>query len=146
MSTWTIATDATACGHRRILRYPDEVLCAICEDGPCEEASCPQRLKAATVGIALIAAERRRQIEVNDWTPEHDDQHTGGELATLACYYALPCHPDEAECLFPAGWDEKGMKREGDEFQPSDHDLVKAGALIAAELDRRARAKSGGQS
>ena len=29
-------------------------------------------------GVELIAAERQRQIEVEGWTPEHDDAHVGG--------------------------------------------------------------------
>ena len=37
-----------------------------------------------------VAAERRRQIEVEGWTPEHDDQqHAGGELAVAAACYVL---------------------------------------------------------
>lgn len=35
-------------------------------------------------GIDLIAAERQRQIEEEGWTPDHDDQHTNGELALAA--------------------------------------------------------------
>lgn len=32
-------------------------------------------------GIERIAAERRRQIGEEGWTPEHDAQHVNGELA-----------------------------------------------------------------
>jgi len=35
-------------------------------------------------GVALIAAERRRQIEAEGWTPEHDDEHTRGQIALAA--------------------------------------------------------------
>lgn len=34
--------------------------------------------------IAEIAAERKRQIEAEGWTPEHDDAHDKGELARAA--------------------------------------------------------------
>ena len=41
-------------------------------------------------GIDLIADERRRQIEVEKWTPEHDDEHAENELALAAAVYAIP--------------------------------------------------------
>lgn len=42
-------------------------------------------------GVDLIAAERKRQIEKEGWTLQHDrDEHTGGELALAACCYAAP--------------------------------------------------------
>lgn len=37
-----------------------------------------------------IAAERRRQIEAKGWTPEHDDGHVRGEIATAAADYLMP--------------------------------------------------------
>lgn len=42
-------------------------------------------------GVELIAAERRRQVDVEEWTAEHDADHRDGELAWAACYYAMPC-------------------------------------------------------
>ncbi len=80
-------------------------------------------------GAELIAAERRRQIEVLGWTPEHDDQHEDGELLYAAEAYMFG-DPDS----WP--WDEDG-------FRPTDiiHDLARAGACIAAEIDRRQRIK-----
>lgn len=96
-------------------------------------------------GIELIAAERARQVEKEGWTPEHDDQHDNEELALAACYYALPAPmpitygrgeyiigPDS---LFPSEWSETLMKRSADRIR----NLVKAGALIAAEIDRLQR-------
>lgn len=41
-------------------------------------------------GVDLIAAERKRQIEVEGWTPEHDDKYDAGELAWAAVCYAAP--------------------------------------------------------
>ena len=78
-------------------------------------------------GAELIAAERQRQIDAEGWTPEHDDLHDGGELAYAAVGYIKR---DRAE--FPLSWT----------FKPGDRvrDLVKAGALIAAEIDRLNRA------
>lgn len=42
-------------------------------------------------GIELIAAERARQISVEGYTPEHDDELSDSELGFAACYYAMPC-------------------------------------------------------
>ncbi len=53
-------------------------------------------------GVAAIAAERRRQVEAEGWTPEHDDQHTRGELARAAACYALAYDlGSERELLWP---------------------------------------------
>ena len=88
-----------------------------------------------------VLAERRRQIEVEGWTPEHDDEHSIGELAALAAFYAVPDGVREwdfsgtgygdtlAEALLPNGWTAKvGKDRR--------RNLVKAGALILAEIER----------
>lgn len=84
-----------------------------------------------------IAAERRRQIVVEGWTPEHDDSHKSGELAIAAACYALNATDDAdgPEIRFVGAelwpWSDEWWK-------PSDdrRNLVKAGALIAAEIDR----------
>jgi hypothetical protein len=87
-------------------------------------------------GVALIAAERRRQIEAEGWTPEHDDEHGDGELAAAAACYAGPAwsllREHEPPLMWP--WDEKWWKP-GDRIR----ELTKAGALIAAEIDRLLR-------
>ncbi|MFB8829103.1 hypothetical protein ACE0DR_06260 [Azotobacter sp. CWF10] len=83
-----------------------------------------------------VLAERRRQIEAEGWTPEHDDKYLDDELAMAAvCYLEYSpelCGP-EAPSAWP--WDEAWWK-------PSDRrrDLVKAGALILAEIERLDRA------
>ena len=41
-------------------------------------------------GIELIADERKRQIEVEGWTAEHDAEHYESELAYAAAVYANP--------------------------------------------------------
>lgn len=80
-----------------------------------------------TDGAAMIAAERRRQIATEGWTADHDRQHVSGELVQAALYYADP----EAGVLdWP--WDNWPKTKGEDRVR----DLVKAGALIAAEVDR----------
>lgn len=85
-------------------------------------------------GIELIAEERQRQIDVEGWTPEHDDEHICGEMAQAAACYA---HPNIVRRLDMVGWPESWSI---DYFKPTPDDrireLVKAGALIAAEIDR----------
>lgn len=97
-------------------------------------------------GIELIAEERQRQIEVEGWTPQHDDEHSKGELANAAAVYAIdPMGGDASSMiknLWP--WDKSWLKiscNENTEDNPSGRirDLQKAGALIAAEIDRLQR-------
>lgn len=81
-----------------------------------------------------VAAERFRQIHAEGWTPEHDDQHKNGELARAAACYTISYDlGTERDLLWP--WSE-------DWWKPSDprRNLVKAGALILAEIDRLDRA------
>jgi hypothetical protein len=42
------------------------------------------------VGTVRIAQERVRQIEAEDYGPEHDDTHKSGQLAAQAVYLATP--------------------------------------------------------
>jgi hypothetical protein len=93
---------------------------------------------SATTGIDLIAAERRRQVEVEGWTPEHDAEHGADDLAVAAACYALPYPLRDGRTGLPpyrVGW-----PWERDAWKPTPDDrireLVKAGALIAAEIDR----------
>lgn len=85
-------------------------------------------------GTELIAVERQRQIEVEGWTIEHDAAHENDDLARAAACYALPDR-DRGNWIrydfWP--WEERYWKP-----SPADRvrELVKAGALIAAEIDR----------
>lgn len=93
-------------------------------------------------GLVLIVEERMRQIEVEGWTAEHDATHQNGEMAMAAAIYAWPesymatgaprCAIITKRELWP--WNEKWYKRNQQENKIAD--LVKAGALIAAEIDR----------
>ena len=105
----------------------------------------------------MIAAERERQVNVEGWTPEHDSEHDSGEMALAAACYASPV-PIKAEVDIPCGcreacchhifgligtdwrdpwpWDKAWDKRNK---HPRIKQLVIAGALIAAEIDRLQR-------
>lgn len=84
-------------------------------------------------GADLIVRERLRQISVEGWTPEHDDQHDDMEMSEAALSYLLHAIPHAGVTKFWP-WDKAYWK-------PSSQlrDLVKAGALIAAEIDRLQR-------
>jgi hypothetical protein len=103
-------------------------------------------------GVDLIAAERRRQVEVEGFDAARDDRCRKGELAQAAAYYAYPgddvatgyTHKwgtgsfsvSTKRLLYPAGWSLSA----GDKAR---HDRIKqlaiAGALAAAEIDRLLR-------
>jgi hypothetical protein len=83
-----------------------------------------------------VFAERRRQVEKEGWTPEHDDEHDGGELARAAACYAYNAGGGHSSgMLFPwdCNWWKPGTPR---------RDLIKAGALILAEIERLDRAEA----
>jgi predicted kinase len=95
-------------------------------------------------GVALIAAERRRQVEAEGFSAEYDDTRQDSELAWAACYYAMPCimHVDGCQILpqdifAETGWDQQWAKRD---HKSRVRQLAVAGALIAAEIDRLQRA------
>ncbi len=100
----------------------------------------------ASAVIDEIAAERRRQIEVEGWTAEHDDQHDDGSLSRVAACYAshvadLPewlfprWAPNGRPLAWPVSWSREWWKPKGWR-----RDLVRAAALIVAEIERRDRA------
>ena len=101
-----------------------------------------------TDGVSLIAAERRRQLDTAGWTAEHDDAHVKNEMLDAAVLYAyaarwagfanmsqpMPVWARDNHAYWP--WDDE-------KWAPSEDpvtNLVKAGALIAAEIDRLQRA------
>lgn len=95
-----------------------------------------EQLLPSTIVLLDIGAERRRQLQEEGWTEEHDDEHAGGELAMAAGCYAL--HTAVASIRrtvtgIPLSWpwDPKWWKP-----TTSRRDLIKAGALIVAEIER----------
>lgn len=105
--------------------WMDEDLCSACADlmGP--------------QAILDIAEERARQIRQEGFTAEHDDRHANGDLASAAACY----------CMAAAGYHHDGQDF-GDPpaywpwavswWKPRDprRDLVRAAALISAEIER----------
>jgi hypothetical protein len=100
-----------------------------------------QIYKNALPGTEMILAERERQINQEGYTAEHDDRHEVGELGLAAISYIWNEWIPNSQILkmyWP--WDPESWK-------PKDRiaNLAKAGALIAAEIDRlkRIEAKKG---
>ncbi|WP_321336503.1 DUF4406 domain-containing protein [Breoghania sp.] len=92
-------------------------------------------------GVARIAAERSRHLSKEGFTPEKDARHRFGEMAAAAACYALICSGRAAYSnVAPIAratvefwpWDSAWWKPSAD----SRRNLEKAGALIAAEIDR----------
>lgn len=105
----------------------------------------PVTPEAPMTGIEIIAAERKRQVEVEGWTPDHDDEHDAGELCGAGSAYALAAacqiNPyttplDDVPDAFPHTWSAEWWKPSDDPIR----NLARAGALIAAEIDRLVRA------
>lgn len=93
-------------------------------------------------GCELITAERERQINGEGFNWAHDDLHVGAELASAAACYAIPLPQRDVSLPSTKGstllqylwpWESKWWKP-----SPEDRvrELVKSGALIAAEIDR----------
>jgi hypothetical protein len=87
-------------------------------------------------GIDRIAAERDRHEDLG-YTAEHDVQHVDSELLGAAICYVVACDPptldpagDLALSLWP--WGNQAWKPSANRIR----NLEKAGALIAAEIDR----------
>ena len=85
-------------------------------------------------GVELIAAERKRQIEQEGFSAEKDDRYTKKQLQSAAICYLVPVLK---ELVWPQDWSLLWWKP-----TPNDRirELIKAGALIAAEIDRLQRA------
>lgn len=102
----------------------------------------------ARVGIKAIAAERQRQVDKEGWTPAHDADHNECELAFAGAVYALSgaadshLKNDARQAAIRELWPftNHWFKATGGR-----EDLVKAGALIAAEIDRLDRAALDGE-
>lgn len=111
--------------------------------------------------IADVRAERVRQMHVEGWTEAHDDQHDDGQMALAAAAYILTREPRTEYKLFPVMQRVDVRSAEdpthhhvgnvsapkiwpwyGQWWKPKDRrrDLVRAAALIVAEIERLDRA------
>lgn len=85
-------------------------------------------------GAAIIAAERTRQIEMEQWSHGHDLQHDGKEIAEAArC--CLQSYVNGVGRYWPLRFNDTWGLGKKHNNNP-ERLLAIAGALIAAELDR----------
>ena len=87
-----------------------------------------------------VLTERRRQITTKGWDHDHDDAQRNDEIAAFAAVYAMPEGARDwpaketgfgrtfGEALIPFCWEPK--------FGDRRRDLVKAAALLVAEIER----------
>jgi len=96
----------------------------------------PQPHAEVTNAARDVLAERRRQVEQEGWTPAHDDQYRDHELSCAAGCYAMHT------LAYPAGDPPPAWPWAADWWKPTTHrrNLVKAGALIQAAIERLDRA------
>lgn len=99
--------------------------------------------------INEIRAERERQKDTEGWTEEHDDEHTFGELAKAAAMYCISGSGENptgefVDHMYNNLWP---WLEHPNSFKPGDNrrDLIKAAALIVAEIERLDRANGMGR-
>ncbi len=96
-----------------------------------------QGVKSLSNAVQSVIAERQRHQSVEGWTPEHDDEHCNGELAMAAV-----CYINETGTVNRNGGKPWGWPWDASWWKPNARrrNLVKAGALILAEIERIDRA------
>lgn len=93
-------------------------------------------LAAESAAATDVLTERHRQVQAEGWTAEHDDAHAAGSLAEAAACYITGCtywSPYDGNQRWPWAlewWKPKDRRR----------DLVRAAALLLAEIERLDRA------
>jgi len=87
-------------------------------------------------GAELIAQERQRQVEQEGYSAEQDDQHKKEQLVFAAMAYCWAGKSDRPGNYTTIAYSAWPWDREA--WKPKDRlsNLVRAGALIAAEIDR----------
>ncbi|NCB85922.1 MAG: hypothetical protein EOM43_00235 [Gammaproteobacteria bacterium] len=91
--------------------------------------------RTVTAAASDVLAERQRQISAEGWSPEHDDEHVEGQIADAAACYALFATDQRRPVPAYWPWSDNWWKQRGQR-----RDLVRAGALIIAEIERIDRA------
>lgn len=116
--------------------WEDEANTATVEDGSIARIALEGLESMPTQAAVDVLAERRRQVEREGWTPEHDDTHEFGDLAFAAACYATAGEGDAPPAVWP--WDRESWK-------PRDcrRNMVKAAALLLAEIERLDRSEKG---
>ncbi len=97
----------------------------------------------ASDALRDVAAERRRQIEAEGWTPEHDDQHSNNTMSIAAACYALAGTRIDPRMVNVGWlWQETGWASTWFKPKSRRNNLIRAAALLVAEIERLDRADS----
>lgn len=80
-----------------------------------------------------VLTERQRQVSAEGWTAEHDDAHIDCSLAAAAATYALCTSPAQLKVCGAVAWPWPSHWWKPTSYRQN---LVKAGALILAEIER----------
>lgn len=114
---------------------PATVLALLDELEAAEKRIAELEARSFNPAILDVVAERQRQQSVEGWTPEHDNAYQNSELADAAACYAIHAHNQGFSTPAHWPWSPDWWKQSGARC-----DLVKAGALILAEIERIDRA------
>lgn len=116
---------------------PATVLALLGELEAAEKRIAELEARAFNPAILDVIAERQRQQSVEGWMPEHDDEHCNRELAMAAV-----CYINETGTVNRNGGKPWGWPWDASWWKPNARrrNLVKAGALILAEIERIDRA------
>lgn len=101
------------------------------------EGAAPER--SETPAARDVLAERRRQVEQEGWTPVQDDDYADGQLSMAAACYAMQGDSPNFGAPEDWPWNPNWWKPTNDR-----RNLVKAGALILADIERLDRARIDG--
>ena len=129
LSRWRNDNDATFIAKAN----PATVLALLDELEAAEKRITELEGGAFNPAILDVVAERQRQKTIEGWTPEHDDEHCNGELAMAAV-----CYINETGTVNRNGGKPWGWPWDASWWKPKTRrrNLVKAGALILAEIER----------
>ena len=96
-------------------------------------------LNNAPESVKLVWDERLRQINQEGYDSFHDDGEAEGQLSKSAMVYACPeCQREQV--MNSWSWDMQDLKLSSeDTIEGRIKNLIKAGALICAEIDRLER-------
>ncbi|EJN3600011.1 ead/Ea22-like family protein [Escherichia coli] len=123
--------DITALNALNSAANPTTVLALLASLEAAEKRIAELEARAFNPAILDVIAERQRQQSVEGWMPEHDDQYSKSQLLwASSCYVLNAIHPFNR---IPFGW-----PWTPEWWKPTNprRDLVKAGALILAEIER----------
>ena len=137
---------------QRITELPavDTALANFCDDGTQNNAvllvlailyAAPRASEAATAAAHDVLAERRRQVDAEGFQVADDDRYQEGQMSAAAAAYTIDAcanvtgHASLSKPPSVWPWDPKWWKPDG-----ARRNLVKAAALILAEIERLDRA------